>query len=52
MVRARLARAGTREAEELSWHPSHQCSVLQRSEPQKHVVIELTSSSPPSNTIP
>ena len=40
-VMARLARAGRRELEELARQPSHQCSVLQRSEPQKQVVTEL-----------
>ena len=50
-VRVRLARAGSREAEEFTWQPSHQCSVLHSSEPQKHVVMELKSS-PVSKIIP
>ena len=48
---AEKARGGMREAEEFTWQPSHQCSVLQSSAPQKHVVMELKSS-PVSKIIP
>ena len=47
----RLARAGSMELEEFTLQPSHQCSVLQSSEPQKHVVMELYVS-PVSKIIP
>ena len=51
IVTIRLARAGSREAEEFTLQPSHQCSVLHNSVPQKHVVMELYVS-PVSKIIP